>query len=774
MKFNQSFVRFGSLSAPENNGVNSYNYPPSQGRGPGGGVMKKQITVTAFCILNFAFSIFLLVWSIAGCDDAKRPDLRISTTRVSLTVGETSKININGGRSPYRISVEPNPSIARTTMDGFTVKVTGVSPGSTSFVIHDNDEYSKTISVTVTRAAPPAPISELERIQNAILDQSARWFADTNPIARMSDTDRLSHLGALIDDLGAGPVPRTLRDLDLPDPSELPASFDWRYSDGIGCVTQVRYQKLCASSWAFASIAALESQAIKAGFSPLEVDDLSEQILISCSQAGGCDGGYIDAAAEFLTQQGTAYETCYPYAAYNGDCENACAWQQQDFIAANGWDFVAAGSVVTVERLKQALYAYGPLVVIFQVFPDFYYYDQGVYSHVWGQCQNSAENCGHAVLLIGWDDAQEAFILKNSWGDTWGESGFFRMAYSETTGNTRFGQWTIAYKGVVEKVESSKATMSDGVEIYYEFKGEGEPLLLIHGMETDHQGNFKGLHSWDPQFAVFGTQYQTIRFDIRGFGQSGPSGDAPLGDIGWSETVHRIAVDVSELMDIMNIQSANIAGVGLGGAVANQVALFYPQKVDQLILAGLREATFPDSASRLADLEAQSHKTAIIVGEDDPQIDAIISEVRENYYTPFLETRVPEAGAWPNADAPEAFNKAALDFLARPVPHTYALNIRLSPASPARLGLGIKARAYFDYVVGNPDGAYIWAKPSAANGGQHHEPSLRLYGKGNASRYFYLDISEVITEIKIIMESPDSEILYQEFLPVNYVWTDEP
>jgi pimeloyl-ACP methyl ester carboxylesterase len=857
----------------------------------------------------------LLPWG-TGCGESDRPDLRISSTAITVAVGETGTITVNGGRSPYTLSGDENSAVARVTLGGRTVRVTGVSPGSTAFTIHDSDEYSERISVTVAGAAP---LSELEEIRNAIADRSARWSAADTPISDLPATDRQILLGALTDGLGAGPSPRIEPPPGLPDPSELPAAFDWRDRDGVNYVTPVRYQGLCGSCWAFASIAALESQALRADQPPMGADDLSEQILLSCGDAGSCGGGYIDAAAEFLNASGTAPETCYPYTARNGRCENACADWESDPVKADGWHFVSKGQTATVDRLKQELFVYGPLATILQVFPDFYYYDRGVYSHVRGGCEDGAGECGHGVLIVGWDDAENAFIVKNSWDTTWGEDGFFRIAYSELSGDTRFGRWTIAYRkaqagtavvfadpgleaavrsavnipegdlfpedlagvetlsapesdiadlagiqhlvdltllslpgnaisdlgplsdlihladldvsdnavsdirplvdnaglgaGVVvdlrgnplgetacdsriPSLEARGATvrhdcaaattgtvlMSDGAEILYQMAGDGEPLILIHGLETDGQGDFKGMDAWDPQFSAFSQQYKTIRFDIRGFGDSTLVGDPPVDGFSWTGGGHRTTADVAALMAELGLETAHIAGISLGSAVAAQMAVFYPEKVDKLILVSPWDRTFPDSESRLSEMEAVSHKTALIGGEDDPGFDSAVAAVRARGYTPFLEERIAGAGACPNADRPEAFNTTVLDFLADPIPGTYALNIRLDPASPDVLGLGEKVFATFDYVVGAPEGAYMWAKPVERNGGQHHEPSLILTGTGNVSRYFYLDIPNTVAEVEILMESatrPDNpdeaaEILYKEILPVEYTWTAGP
>ncbi len=105
------------------------------------------------------------------------------------------------------------------------------------------------------------------------------------------------------------------------------------------------------------------------------------------------------------------------------------------------WQWVTMGSP-TVDAIKSALITYGPLVTTMNVYADFYYYTEGVYSHTSGALEG-----GHAILIIGYDDTNQYFIVKNSWGTTWGEAGFFRIAYSQLTNAVQFGADTIAYTG---------------------------------------------------------------------------------------------------------------------------------------------------------------------------------------------------------------------------------------------------------------------------------------------------------------------------------------
>lgn len=109
------------------------------------------------------------------------------------------------------------------------------------------------------------------------------------------------------------------------------------------------------------------------------------------------------------------------------------------------------------------------------------------------------------------------------------------------------------------------------VEMYYEIAGEGDPLLLIHGVDSDSR-------MWDPQFYELSKYFKTIRFDHRGFGNTTmPAGDFQLLD------------DIRDLLMELNVESAHILGYSFGGTVAPSFAIKYPKMVKSLILvnAGL-------------------------------------------------------------------------------------------------------------------------------------------------------------------------------------------
>jgi 3-oxoadipate enol-lactonase len=122
--------------------------------------------------------------------------------------------------------------------------------------------------------------------------------------------------------------------------------------------------------------------------------------------------------------------------------------------------------------------------------------------------------------------------------------------------------------------------------LYYEIAGEGQPLVLIHGGSV-HSG------LWDDQFEVFAQYYRVLRYDVRGFGQSQPP-TAYYSNHG----------DLRDLLDFLKIERACVLGLSMGGSIAIDFALTYPDHVTALIpvAAGLGGYQVKDSSPLRAEL----------------------------------------------------------------------------------------------------------------------------------------------------------------------------
>jgi hypothetical protein len=110
-----------------------------------------------------------------------------------------------------------------------------------------------------------------------------------------------------------------------------------------------------------------------------------------------------------------------------------------------------------IDSIKKALLKHGPLVTSMKVYTDFYYYESGIYEHVFGNFEGY-----HAVIIVGYNDEAEYWICKNSWGTQWGEEGWFNIKY----GNSNIGKNTQYFSGIDGNIQPFIPTYS------YPKKGE--------------------------------------------------------------------------------------------------------------------------------------------------------------------------------------------------------------------------------------------------------------------------------------------------------------
>lgn len=238
------------------------------------------------------------------------------------------------------------------------------------------------------------------------------------------------------------PTPPVMPTRDLPSRTW----WDWRHWN---CVTAVRNQASCGSCWAFGAIGAFEGLIyINDRFGP----DLSEQWLVSCTDAGTCDGGQHSSALQYMEaggptdpcgDNGAVWESEFPYVGWDAPC--GCPYGHPYHLFNSGYVSGSVWTQPTVAQIKQALLDYGPIVCLVYVDDAFQAYTDGVFN----ACADETTN--HCVLLVGWDDGDGAWYMKNSWGENWGEDGYMRIAYDCSrigyyamfllTGDSNVGVW---------------------------------------------------------------------------------------------------------------------------------------------------------------------------------------------------------------------------------------------------------------------------------------------------------------------------------------------
>lgn len=219
-----------------------------------------------------------------------------------------------------------------------------------------------------------------------------------------------------------------------PPPCDAKAStWDWRTTNK---VTQPKLQQ-CGDCWAFASAAQIESAFLFAGWSEA---DIAEQHILDCSNAGDCGGGRRWDSLPWAATVGLAEEGRYPsyvpgYKGVKQQCDISVIGSKK--LLAAGW-IDSSDQVPAPEILKSALCTYGPISVSIYATPALQNYG-GSSTEVFNE-NNNSHGTNHAILLIGWDDAKQAWLMKNSWGSRWGFGGGFGWVQY---GSNNIGKWPI-------------------------------------------------------------------------------------------------------------------------------------------------------------------------------------------------------------------------------------------------------------------------------------------------------------------------------------------
>lgn len=209
--------------------------------------------------------------------------------------------------------------------------------------------------------------------------------------------------------------------------SGTPSSIDWRTK---GAVTSVKDQGQCGSCWTFSATGAVEGAwAISKG----QLIELSEEQLVECATGAtygshGCQGGEMEGVFKYIIQHGQCSLASYPYTSGNGQsgmcksCSSVAHISSCSDVKPN--DQISLKGAVAQQPVSVAISADTKL---------FQSYSSGVITS--SSCYTSLD---HGVLVVGYgiENGIKYFLVKNSWGTTWGDNGYVKIGRSDSTNDS--------------------------------------------------------------------------------------------------------------------------------------------------------------------------------------------------------------------------------------------------------------------------------------------------------------------------------------------------
>ena len=291
-------------------------------------------------------------------------------------------------------------------------------------------------------------IEEMDKLQQRIYEQGYNYTVAENWIIHLSAEDREALCGYKPLKVPEEPAVENVKSFShVPEAKietkkleSMPSSYD---AMALGYVTPVKNQHKparCNSCWLFGAVANFESAvAKKESF----LFDFSEQEVGDCniwSRAGGhnfCEEGNALMTTNYFTKYGSANETCAPYVATPQTCRNCTILRNVD-----NWRIITLfhGEIATI---KNAILNYGPVAsTMYGSDPGFLNYSGGVYEY-W-----RSDPPNHLIEIIGWNDTLKhsngtgAWLIKDSWGTSWGASGPYPGCAWVAYGAANIGDYT--------------------------------------------------------------------------------------------------------------------------------------------------------------------------------------------------------------------------------------------------------------------------------------------------------------------------------------------
>ena len=361
---------------------------------------------------------------------------------------------------------------------------------------------------------------DVEKLNQRLKSEKARWHAVETPLSKLKPEELKRMLGwerALQSPYVLRDHQARLRTLKWSPQDPFDASVDWRNRNGKNFVTPVKEQGGCGTCVSFAVAGLVESMALIEKAATL---DLSESDLAFCgSHAADCGAWGEGGALTDLKGKGVVSAQKFPYdTAFPGD--NSWNGSPSCHVVPNRKKYAVTiadyANIYPVADRKSYLTHVGPLVCGITAYDEFGAYGPG--SGVFSPSTNAVKIGGHSILIIGYSEKDQCWILKNSWGVSWGDQGFGKIAYGTCDIDTETAAVKTYFTGC-HGVDIPEAVLDELVAT----RGEAALVDIPHSLCVD------GFYSDDDQMrhAIVGTEQGDIAEVF--FNPKTGHGKAPLG-----------------------------------------------------------------------------------------------------------------------------------------------------------------------------------------------------------------------------------------------------
>nr|XP_018899986.1 PREDICTED: cathepsin B-like cysteine proteinase 4 [Bemisia tabaci] len=321
--------------------------------------------------------------------------------------------------------------------------------GAVTFVSSKDHELTAFSGLRAPVATGDFGLNRQEAVINYINRKQSLWQAGKN----FDDSVSEDYLRRLVSArISEEPLPLLkTKNITDDDPESFDARTKWPKCPSI---SHIHDQGNCGSCWAVSVASVIADRTCITSDGKFTSLISAQEIMSCCKKCGwGCEGGWPSLALEFYRKHGVvtggdfeSNEGCMPYevkpcshrtdgqypgcSTYNRSetpaCRTKCSNPHYTIPRKQDRHFGAAPYEIGIRDVKHEISHHGPVIAIFYVYEDFFYYRSGIYTHEWGKLAGL-----HAVRVIGWgkENGVGYWLVTNSWNEDWGDRGLFKIKW---------------------------------------------------------------------------------------------------------------------------------------------------------------------------------------------------------------------------------------------------------------------------------------------------------------------------------------------------------